>query len=729
MTMARRWLRYGLLGLGSVVVVAVVAVALLAVTFDPNTRKARIVDAMRRATGRDLVLAGPLRLSLGLVPTLQAEDVALANRPGGSRPQMATVARMEAKVALLPLLSRRIEIESVTLERPDILLETDAQGVGNWQFQRPAAPAGTGPATPSHARTAVELHSLVVENGRVTWRDGATGRVTNIDLPRATLTLGDGPTQVLADAQTSGVALHLDGTVGSQAQLTGAVPGPWPVKLSLTAAGATLALDGTATLPLSAQSYHGRVDASVPDLAQLGMLLQRPGLPPLHDVRLGLRSGEGADPLPQDVTLDVGTSDLSPLLPGVVLGRLSLAWPKPDQPGHVTAEGSIAGAPWRLASGLVAASQGVSLRGLSINSPAGDVAGDVTLSQGERWALRGSLVSQHLDGDTVHGLMRPFLKPVPAAPAAAAAASAPVASPPPPRVFSAAPLPWDRLRIADADLQLGIGALHLDGSDYHAVTGHLVLRDGALHLDPFSVQAPEGQVAGTLSVDAAQPEPPVSLTLQSPAFSLNALLQSVGLPGGSEAAVEIDAALRSAGRSPHALASHLDGHVGLALVDGELSNAALTAAVGNLLPPAAGRLDPAGRSHVRCLAVRLNAEAGQASIAALKLDTARLGLEGSGTADLGAETVSLRLRPTVRIGAAGVLAPVRVEGSLEHPAVALDAPSQAGRIGIVIGGLSTAADNCATELTLARDGHPGPLPTAVQVKSAKPADLLRSFLR
>jgi uncharacterized protein involved in outer membrane biogenesis len=728
--MAHRWLRYGLIGLGGVVVIAVVAVALLAVTFDPNTQKARIVDAVRRATGRDLVLAGPLRLSLGLVPTLQAEDAALANRPGGSRPQMATVARVEARVALLPLLSRRIEIESVTLDRPDILLETDARGVGNWQFQRPAAPPGTGPATPSHAHTAVELHSLIVEQGRVTWRDGATGRVTTIDLPHAELTLGDGPTRVLAEAQTGGATLHLDGMVGSQDQLTGAVPGPWPVKLSLVAAGATLALDGTATLPLSVQSYHGRVDATVPDLAQLGMLLQRPGLPPLHDVRLGLRLDEGAGALPQDVALTVGTSDLSTLLPGVVLGRLSLAWPKPDQPGHVEAEGSIAGAPWRLASGLMPATQGVSLRGLSLNAPAGDVAGDVTLTQGERWALRGSLVSQRLDADALRGLVGLFLKPAPAAAQAAVAPPAPAPAPSPQHLFSDAPLPWDRLRGADADLQLGIGTLHLSGSDYHAAAGHLVLRDGALRLDPFSVQAPEGQVAGIFTVDAAQPEPPVSLTLQSPAFALNALLQSVGLPGGSEAAVEIDAALRSAGQSPHALASHLDGHVGLALVDGELSNAALTAAVGNLLPPAVGRLDPAGHSSVRCLAVRLNAEAGQVSIAALKLDTARLGLEGSGTADLGVETVALRLRPTVRIGGAGVLAPVRVEGSLEHPAVTLDAPGQAGRVGIIIGGLSNAADNCAAELTLARDGRPGPLPMAVApAKSLKPADLLRSFLR
>ncbi len=50
---------------------------------------------------------------------------------------MATAARVEARVELLPLLSRRVEIARVTLVRPDILLETDANGRGNWQFDRP----------------------------------------------------------------------------------------------------------------------------------------------------------------------------------------------------------------------------------------------------------------------------------------------------------------------------------------------------------------------------------------------------------------------------------------------------------------------------------------------------------------------------------------------------------------------------------------------------------------
>ena len=715
----RRWVRYGLAGLGGVALLAIGAAGLFTLTFDPNTQKQRIIDAVRRATGRELVLAGPLRLTLGLAPVLQVEDAAFANRPGGLRPDMATVGRIEARVALLPLLRRRVEIASVTLDRPDILLETDAQGIGNWQFDRPVAAGPAGPAGPSRAGAVVALRQLLIENGRVTWHDGASGRIARIDLPRATLSLGDGPARLMADAQVAGQAVHVDGTAGQGAA-------PWPVKLSLAAAGATLALDGTVALPLSERSFHGRVALAAPDLAALGALAGRPGLPPLHDVRLSFALADGAGLVPQDVALHVGASDLGAWQPGATLAGLDLTLPALGEPGRLAATGSLPGGAWQATSGVVATRQGMAFRGLKLAAPEGDLAGDVAIGRGARWSLRGSLVSQRLDLDALRSLRRPAV----ATPAVATPASAAVAppAPPPARVFSDAPLPWGKLLVADVDLQLAIAILHVGGSDYHAVATHLALQDGALRLDPFTVQAPEGRVDGSLSLDAAQPEPPVALALRSAAFGLGPVLQLAGLPGGSDAPVELDVALSSAGRSPHALASQLDGHVGLAMVDGALSNAALAAALEGALPAAAGRIDAAGRSAVRCLALRLDAAAGQVGVAALQLDATRLELTGEGGVDLGTEAIALRLRPSVRVGGARLLAPVRVEGSLARPVAVLDAPGAAGRPGLVIGG-PPPPDECPAALALARAGRAGRLPAEATAKPGKPMDLLRSFLR
>ena len=202
------------------------------------------------------------------------------------------------------------------------------------------------------------------------------------------------------------------------------------------------------------------------------------------------------------------------------------------------------------------------------------------------------------------------------------------------------------------------------------------------------------------------------------------------LAAWQDAAAEVDVALQAAGESPHALAASLGGHVGVALVDGELSNAALAASVGSLMKQAGAGLDPGGRSHVRCLAVRADATAGVVTLSALKLDTARLELGGSGTVNLADETMALKLRPLVRVGGAGVAAPLRADGPLRRPSVSLD-PAATGRTSITIGGLAGPSDSCAPELAAARDGRAGrlPLEVAASNKAPKPADLLRSFLR
>ncbi|MFC7539484.1 hypothetical protein ACFQU2_08465 [Siccirubricoccus deserti] len=68
--------------------------------------------------------------------------MALANMPSGSRPEMLRMRRAEVELALLPLLSRRVEVRRLVLVAPDLLLETDKAGQPNWAF----APPGAAPA-------------------------------------------------------------------------------------------------------------------------------------------------------------------------------------------------------------------------------------------------------------------------------------------------------------------------------------------------------------------------------------------------------------------------------------------------------------------------------------------------------------------------------------------------------------------------------------------------------
>src|SRR5436305_8175620 len=148
------------IGLGTVALLLVAAIVYV-MSIDFDSYRPLLADRVKAATGRDFAIGGRLDLALSLNPTLTVSDVRLANPPGFSRPTMATIAKLEGQIALLPLLSRRVEIKRFTLSGADILVETDAQGRGNWIF---GATATTAPASDSG-------RSLNLAIGAVTIRD------------------------------------------------------------------------------------------------------------------------------------------------------------------------------------------------------------------------------------------------------------------------------------------------------------------------------------------------------------------------------------------------------------------------------------------------------------------------------------------------------------------------------------------------------------------------------
>ena len=180
--------------------------------------KPRIIEAVKRSTGRDLTLNGKIGLIFSLTPTIRLTDVALANPADFSRPQMASAQSVEVKLALLPLLSRRIEIERLLLFHPDILLETATGGQSNWHFESQAA--GGTPTASSGSPTPVQpepgssfgIEAIRIQDGTLAYRDDATGIQTTISLPKleARSASPDAPLHLDADAGYNGAAFQPD---------------------------------------------------------------------------------------------------------------------------------------------------------------------------------------------------------------------------------------------------------------------------------------------------------------------------------------------------------------------------------------------------------------------------------------------------------------------------------------------------------------------------------------
>ena len=179
-----RVLRIGLWSLVGLLVLVVAGGAVIALSFDPDSLKPRIVAAVKQATGRDLTLDGRIRLGLSLRPTLTVQGVSFANPPGFSRPQMATLERLDLKLALLPA------AEPPRRDRP-----AGAGEAGYHPRDGCTGPAElavhatdrSGSAAINHrghardrAATRVSVADVRIENGTLTWRDGRAGRSDSV---------------------------------------------------------------------------------------------------------------------------------------------------------------------------------------------------------------------------------------------------------------------------------------------------------------------------------------------------------------------------------------------------------------------------------------------------------------------------------------------------------------------------------------------------------------------
>jgi AsmA protein len=345
---AGRRLLTGLIALVVLVLAVIAAGGIYIATFNANTLKPRIEAAVKRATGRDLALNGPIHLALSLEPIVSAQDVAFANIAGGSQPEMATVQHLQVQVALLPLLSHRVVIRGITLVHPNILLERNAAGTGNWVLG-PEAPATPLPqsASSSHGpRTTVAIQSVNIEGGQLVWRSRRGRNVTlQIDQLTATLDSGTSRLHLTADLASHGVKLHLVSDSGDPAALQGPTDQPWPLHMSLTTLGGHVTLDGNLQGNPNRPNVALAFNAAIPDFGALNSIFTHARLPPVRDVVASGKLAIAGPGLPDvtDVVLRTGSGFFPVRAPGLQLSSFALTAPSLFAPAQIALEAGLHG--------------------------------------------------------------------------------------------------------------------------------------------------------------------------------------------------------------------------------------------------------------------------------------------------------------------------------------------------------------------------------------------------
>jgi hypothetical protein len=330
--------------------VGALAFAVALIFIHPNAYKSDIEASVQRATGRTLAMRGPIRLHLGLSPRLTAEDIELSNPQGASRPQMLTLARVEARVALWPLFSHHLVVTDLTLVQPDIALERDAAGRGNWLL-RPATPppsatpataapeaAAQSPAPPPASHWRFAIRAVHLDQGRIGWHPGPGAAPLEILLPRvdAEASSADGEITLTGSVSVNDRSLLLSGETGSLDQLFERDPlVPWPLSVALQDSTARIAASGTLAEPLRGRGLSLQLDVAITDFTGLS-----PFLPADFSAREATVAAHWDDGGLTALTAKFGAVRLPKLLPDADIRHAEMSAPAPDQPVHAEADGS-----------------------------------------------------------------------------------------------------------------------------------------------------------------------------------------------------------------------------------------------------------------------------------------------------------------------------------------------------------------------------------------------------
>ena len=185
--------KYGLLGVGAIVVVAVAAVAYVAATFNPNDYKAQIIKVVKDSKQRNLRLDGDIKLSF--YPNIGASLSKVSLSEFKSDKEFAAIESARVSLALMPLLHKQVVVDEVSVSGLKATLVKHKDGSTN--IDDLLGQAGQKPQQQNNAvagpTVKFDIASVSVEKTDLSYRDegsGAKYAVKNLNLKTGRIAIG-----------------------------------------------------------------------------------------------------------------------------------------------------------------------------------------------------------------------------------------------------------------------------------------------------------------------------------------------------------------------------------------------------------------------------------------------------------------------------------------------------------------------------------------------------------
>src|SRR5437870_3427317 len=574
--------RRALIWVGSVFGIIVIAAVIFFAILDANRAKGYLSAAVSKATGRQLTIGGDLQVDFGWISRLRASQIQFENASWSKYPQMTEVGLLDVQIDVWQLLSKfRLVLPSITVSQPKVILEKNADGAANWEFQ--AAPAVTEPAVPQKRTEFPIIEKVVIEDGTFLFNNQQTNTQLELKLTQAEAAgFLEEPVKlkVKGTYQKLPLSLSLDG--GSYDNLRSSKD-PYPLQINVGVGKLKVNINGNLTEPLAMKG--------------------------------------------EDVTLDVQGEDMANLFP---LIRLVFPSTPPYRlKGHLKHEGEV----WSFSnfSGRVGGSD------LS-----GTIRVD---TEPKRPVMKADLVSNLLDFKDLAGFIGGTPGTASDETASEEQQKRAAVEKESDRIFPDQPYSLERLRAMDADVQLRAKRILAPNLPIDDLNAKLSLKDGVLKFEPTVFGVANGRVEIYSTFDASKRLPKVNIDARLRQLDLKRFLGNSSFAQKTIGPIGGRIALSGNGESFRELMATASGNTFLVMSGGEISELLVELAgldVAHTLGVVVRGDKPI---PIRCALLDLQGENGQMGVQTLVFDTANSVVSGEGKIDLRDEKVNIVVIP------------------------------------------------------------------------------------
>lgn len=675
----KRTFRILLAVLGVLVALIVVAVIALPLIFDPNDYKPQINAAIERQIGREVNISGDIGLSVFPWLGLELGRVEVANAEGFGDKPMAEMNSAEISVKLLPLITREIEVGTVSLNGLRLRLARNADGRSNWadiserlsegqaeaeEAEQTEAPddTDTGTRTPGgFTLESLQIGAIDISDAAVSWQDATTGadyRLTDVKLSTGRLVDGQPVrTEFSGDLAAPGEKLTADFNVVARVEPNIADQFYRFSNLSFNVLAAGDAVpNGKQQASLSG---NGEYDAAEGRLKLSGMTFQGAGL----NVTANL-DGTGLNAQPSYA----GRVTVKRFDPRAVMNELAIDAPATQKSGALSSAGFDAQ--------FDINDKRAEFKQILATLDDSSLKGSASVENFDRPAFKFDLDLDELNVDD-------YLPP----------GSAEQAKSEQPAETGGG----DKQKAAEIDLsalkdlrlngQLSAGSLTAANIEVTHAELTVAARDGVLTIEPLTADLYDGNVRVNARVDASKDTPRYALKGNLNGLQFQPLLKDVADTDRVAALANMSVDITSAGKQVASMKRALNGNVSFDLRDGAFSGFNL----GQLIAAARARLgdgDVAAKNNgigreeqtpFNRFAASFAVSDGVLAGKDLQLVTRVLEATGSGSYDLADNALDYTVAAVVPDDASGKLSelaglsvPIKLTGNLMSPNYSLD---------------------------------------------------------